>query len=139
MTRRVVLDTNIIVSGFGWGGLPARVLDAGFDGRYVAVTSVALLHEIATVMRRSKFATQFPDPEALIDRLTRMSRVTDPPHAATILDDDDDNRLIDAARAGEADIIVTGDQLVLDADPIGTIRVLTAADFLAVLDQLDRR
>ena len=139
MTRRVVLDTNSIVSGSGWGGVPGLVLDAAFDGRFVAVTSVALLREVQDVIRRSKFAEQFPDPEALIDRLTRTSRVTDLPPTATILGDEDDNRLIDAARAGDADIIVTGDQLVLDADPIGSIRVLTAAEFLPLLEQLERR
>lgn len=62
MTRRVVLDTNIIVTGFGWGGVPGLVLDAAFDGRFVAVTSVALLREVEDVIRRSKLAAQFPDP-----------------------------------------------------------------------------
>ena len=139
MTPRVVLDTNIIVSGFGWGGVPRSVIDAAFDGRFVAVTSVALLREVEGVIRRSKFAELFPDPVMFIDRLVRTSHVTDPSPAATILDDDDDNRLIDAARAGDADIIVTGDRLVLDADPIGDIRVVTASDFLALLDRLEGR
>ena len=98
MTPRVVLDTNIIVSGFGWGGVPGHVLDAAFDGRFVVVTSVALLREVGEVIARSKFAKQFPAPEAFIDLLSRTSRITDPPPpAASLLDDDDDNRLIDAA------------------------------------------
>ena len=139
MTPRVVLDTNIIVSGFGWGGVPGHVLDAAFAGRFVVVTSVALLREVEDVIRRSRFVEQFPDPETLIERLSRMCRVTDPPPAATTLDDDDDNRLIDAARAGDADIIVTGDQLVLDVDPIDNIRVVTATEFLTLLDRIDRR
>lgn len=45
MNLRVVLDTNVIVSGFGWGGVPSQVLDAAFDGRFVVVTSIALLHD----------------------------------------------------------------------------------------------
>ena len=85
MTRRVVLDTNIVVSGFGCGGVPGHVLDAAFDGRFVSVTSVALLREVGEVIRRSKFAEQFPDPEAFIDRLRRASRVTDPPVSYTHL------------------------------------------------------
>ncbi len=105
MTLRVVLDTNVVVSGFGWGGHPGQVLDA------------AVLTEL----------------------LNRVSLVTDPPPTATILDDDDDNRLVDAAKAGNADVIITGDQLVLDADPIDNIRVVTPAEFLALLEQLDRR
>ena len=43
MTPRVVLDTNIIVSGFGWDGVPRYVLDAAFAGRFVAVTVTEFL------------------------------------------------------------------------------------------------
>ena len=39
----------------------------------------------------------------------------------------------------DANIIVTGDQLVLDADPIDNVRVVTVTEFLTLLDQLDRR
>lgn len=45
MTPKVVLDSNVIVSGLGWSGAPASILDAALDGRLVLVTSPPLLAE----------------------------------------------------------------------------------------------
>lgn len=135
MSLRAVLDTNVIVSGFGWGGLPSQVLDAAFDGRFVVVTSVALLDELAVVIRRGQFSTRFPDPDRFVGQLRRMALVTNPEPTASVLDDSDDNRLVEAAQAASAEFIVTGDQLVLDADPIGATRVVPPREFLALLDQ----
>ena len=47
---RAVLDTNIIVSGLGWGGTPAAVLDAIVNGQVDLVTSPALLDELRRVL-----------------------------------------------------------------------------------------
>lgn len=45
---RAVLDTNVIVSGLGWGGAPGQVLEAARTGRFITVTSPALLTEVAS-------------------------------------------------------------------------------------------
>ena len=52
MTPRVVRDTNIIVSGFGWGGVPGHVLDAAFAGRPVVVTATEFLTLLDQLDRR---------------------------------------------------------------------------------------
>jgi len=53
---RLVLDTNIIVSGLIWGGVPRQLLDLGRDGQITFFTSKLLLDELATVLERKKFA-----------------------------------------------------------------------------------
>lgn len=50
MTPKVILDSNVIVSGLGWSGAPARILDAALDGRLVLVTSPPLLAELRRVL-----------------------------------------------------------------------------------------
>ena len=137
MTLRAVVDTNLVVSGLGWAGPPGQVLDAAVDGRFILVTSVALLDELRAVLARSKLADRFPAPDDVADRLAEMSVLTDPQPTARVLADQADNRLVEAAHAGGADLIVTGDRLVADADPIGRIRVVTAAEFLMLLERLE--
>jgi len=56
VTPRVVLDSNVIVSGLGWSGPPARILDAALDGRLVLVTSPPLLAELRRVRGYPKLA-----------------------------------------------------------------------------------
>ena len=53
---RLVLDTNVVVSGLFWGGPPRRLLDLAREGRVVLFSSGVLLDELAGVLERDKFA-----------------------------------------------------------------------------------
>ena len=59
-TVRLVLDTNIVVSGFIWGGVPLQLLDVGRDGRVMLFTSSALLDELANVPGRDNSRPCWP-------------------------------------------------------------------------------
>ncbi len=64
---RIVVDTNIIVSGFLFGGVPLRVLDAGKIGIIELCTSQALLDEFAEVIERPHFDRKFAGTDISID------------------------------------------------------------------------
>lgn len=53
---RVVLDTNIALSGLLWDGTPARLVDLAIAGKLQLVSSIAFLAELDEVVRRLKFA-----------------------------------------------------------------------------------
>jgi putative PIN family toxin of toxin-antitoxin system len=55
---RVVLDTNILVSGLLWSGGPRAILDAARRGEIQMFTAQMLLDELAHVLKRDKFATR---------------------------------------------------------------------------------
>ncbi len=46
---KVVLDTNVLVSGLIFGGTPARILTAWTDGRFQLVASPEILEEYRRV------------------------------------------------------------------------------------------
>jgi len=50
---RVVIDTNVLISGVFFGGLPARVLNAWRDGQYDLVASPGILDECRRVGEES--------------------------------------------------------------------------------------
>ena len=56
---RLVLDTNVALSGLLWGGTPGRLIDAAEAGRVELVSSTALLAELQGVLAREKFVKQF--------------------------------------------------------------------------------
>jgi len=56
LTTRIVADTNVLVSGLGWGGASAKILDAVRDGRLALVQSPALLAELRRVLAYPKLA-----------------------------------------------------------------------------------
>lgn len=53
---RVVLDTNIVVSGFLWRSFPRQLLDLARANVITIYTGVALLDELADVLSRNKLA-----------------------------------------------------------------------------------
>jgi putative PIN family toxin of toxin-antitoxin system len=132
---RAVLDTNTLVSGLGWGGVPGRVVDAALAGRFEIVSSRALLEELRRVLHYPKLATVVGDPDEIVDLLALTSVMVEPTETVDVVRDPDDNRVVEVAIAGSADVIVTGDADLLDLRAVGSVRVLTATQFLAELDE----
>jgi uncharacterized protein len=130
---RAVLDTNTIVSGVGWGGPPGAVLDAALDGRYELISSPPLLDELRRVLSYPKLQVVVGDADELIKLLALAATVVTPTETVTISRDPDDDRLIEAALASDAEVIVTGDQDLLALGRIGHIQILTPREFLEYL------
>lgn len=133
---RLVLDTNTALSGLLWGGTPGRLIDAAQAGRVELACSAALLAELQGVLSREKFARQltlrdlkvsdiFDGYAALV--LIVSPAVIDP----TITRDPDDDQVLAAALAAQADLIVSGDAHLLDIKSFRNIKIVTAAAAIA--------
>jgi uncharacterized protein len=127
---RAVLDTNTIVSGVGWGGPPGAVLDAAPAGHFEIVTNPALLDELRRVLSYPKLQAVIGDADELIELLALAATVITPTETVELVRDPDDDRLIEAAQAAHADVIVTGGQVLLTLWRVDQIRILTPREFL---------
>ena len=135
---RIVPDTNIIVSGLLWRGNPRRVLDAARDGIVELYTSLALLEELEDVLSRKKFAARLAAANVtvqdLVSGFSALATVIDAdPIEPVILRDPDDDAVLACALSAEAEVIVSGDDDLLDLKEHKAIRILTATKFLAEL------
>ncbi len=129
-----VLDTNVLVSGFGWPeSVPAGIVDHALRGDYLIVTSRALLRELSRVLRYPKLRRVFEDPARAVRLLERVALVVEPAVRLRILADDADDRLLEAAEEGGADFIVTGDAALLVLRRWKTAAIVRPKDFLAAL------
>lgn len=133
---RLVLDTNIIVSGLLWRGLPRRIMDQAFEGRGLLLfTTRNLLSELSDVLSRSKFhaaltAIGKPRDEVLLDYATLALLVRPARIPATILQDRTDDAVLACAAAAQADAIVSGDRHLRQLKEFRGIPILTAAELL---------
>ncbi len=134
---RLVLDTNIVISGLIWGGIPRQLLELGRDGHAVFFTSSVLLDELADVLERGKFATllasQSITPTFLMQRYGMLTRLVKPQPIERTVRDVDDDAVIATALAAKADVIATGDNDLLVLHPWQGIRILNAADALQLV------
>jgi putative PIN family toxin of toxin-antitoxin system len=132
---RVVLDTNILVSGIGWPGFPGRLVDKWIDGKFTLVESPTLLGEFRRVIKDEKFA--FLDQDD-IDEFFRMlvgkSEVVEPASGIDVVKEDPaDNRVLECAIAGRADLIVSGDRHLLRLGSFAGVRIVTARQMMNLM------
>lgn len=133
--RRVVLDTNVYISAYGFGGKPAELLRAAIAGEYTLLTSPAILTEVADKL----YAVLGFDDEhvrAVIMQISRIAEIVRPEPHLTVVADEPDNRILECAIEGEAGVIVSGDHHVLDLGAYHGIRIFRPAAFLAELTHL---
>lgn len=127
---RVVADTNIYISALMFGGLPGTLVDLGLSQLVHLVASPALLDELDEKLRL-KFRVAAGDAAAIRRHLERAIDLVAPNLTiAAVPDDPDDNRILECAVAGRADVIVSGDRHLLRPGSYEGIPILTARQFL---------
>ena len=133
---RVVIDTNVIVSGLIFTGNERRVLDLARRRRFDIYLSQFIVDETRSVLAR-KFQLDPSDINTALAILTEIAQVIEPTDTANVVPDQHaDNRILGCAAAATADYLVTGDRRRLF--PIRryeTTNIVNAAAFLAILDQ----
>jgi uncharacterized protein len=129
---RLVIDTNLLVSGVIAAGLPRKLVDGAKAGEFELCTSEVLLAELVDVLSREKFASRLNraglTPAGIVGDLRRIATVVSPTTVARVVPTDpDDDHVLAAALAGAADIIASGDKR--DLLPLGSyqgIPIVTA-------------
>ena len=130
--RRVVLDTNVVISAllFEEGQL-AWLRHAWQQGRCCPFGSSATIRELARVLRYPKFHLTGEDRmELLGDYLPFIALLPEPPPAPAPLAcrDPDDQKFLDLAAAGGADLLITGDGDILALAPLAPFRILMPSE-----------
>jgi len=127
---KIVIDTNVIVSGIFFNGKPRELLRECFNGKYeIICTKEIFLEYVETIEKLSKRYKQRVREEIipiLLDNVTIIENVDDGKYSR----DPDDDKFINCAKSSGAKYIITGDNDLLVLEKIGDIRLLTVADFL---------
>lgn len=128
---RVVFDTNIFVSALVFPGSRAdAAIRRVLDGLDELVISRPIIDELLTVLSR-KFARDADELGRVALFLTDMGDVVRPRGRITILSDEADNRILECARTGHADLMVTGDRAMLALGRYRDIEIKSLGVYLA--------
>jgi len=139
---RVVVDTNVIVSGIlSRTGAPAELLNAWRERRFLLLSSPAIVAEVRSVLHYPHIRKKYPlvdeDIEQMIKLLEHDALIVagDANVIGSIPEDPQDEMFLACALDGQADSIVSGDHHLLDIRIYRDIPIMTARQFL---DQLAR-
>lgn len=129
---RVVLDTNVLVSAFAFpGGPPEAVYRRVLSGELTMIVSRPLLAELGRVLV-AKFEWDPAYAEEVVAQLVRIGELVEPREVVEdIADDPDDNRVLEAATEGGADLIVSGDRHLLALGSWRDIAIVKPAELPA--------
>jgi len=128
---KVILDTNVFISGVFFSGPPYRILSAWRDGMLQLVVSQDILTEYWRVAEA--FAEEYPsiDLQPILDLLTIESElhiVKDLP--CPVCSDPDDDKFLACAIASKSKIIISGDKHLLRVSGYQDIEILKPHEFL---------
>ena len=128
---RVVLDTNVLMSGVFFSGPPHEILNAWRCGQLGLVLSAEILDEYRAVGDR--LAAEYPGVDAapiLALLAVHAEFVFAPPLVAQVCSDAADDKFFACALASGCKIIVSGDRHLHQADGFGGVSVLRPRSFL---------
>lgn len=128
---RVVIDTNVFISGLIWGGNPKIILESWLRGKFTLLMSPYLCFEIVSVYER------FNNPKEDVERLklyleTQTIKIL-PRKKVNVCRDKKDNQILGLCLVGEADFLITGDKDLLSLKKFGNTKILKPKEFLKLL------
>lgn len=136
--KLVVLDVNLILSGFLQGkGAAVEVSRRWENGAFDVAISEHIIRQVIAVWERPYFRQRSDEIDrALATRLMQnQARSVIPDNSvAGICDDEEDDLVLGTAIAAGADYLVTGDQGLLSVRSYGGVAIVTAREFLTILD-----
>ena len=131
---RLVLDANIFVSSFFWGGNPRMVLERVIEGIDELFITKEILDEIEEVMGRSKFHAEKEEVEYFINSIEEIgNKIVPKIKIKNGSRDKADNKYIECGMAANVDYIISGDIHLLELREYGNIKIKSAREYLKTI------
>ena len=130
---KVVLDTNVLVSGLGWEGKPHKIWKSVVNGDIELFISQPLFEELSKVLDYPKFKFPLELKERFKSIISNVATFVETSIKLNIIDEDPaDNRIIECAAITDADYIISGDRHLLSLGRYGKTRIVTPSEFLGI-------
>jgi uncharacterized protein len=133
---RCVIDTNVLVSAVLLPrSVPRQAFDRAVD-RCRILISTATMAELDEVLRRPRFDRYVSGKERLefLSILLDTAEVVAITTASTLCRDPKDDKFLDLAVSGHANLIITGDDDLLVLNPFGQTAIITPKVFLMPIE-----
>lgn len=129
--RKVVLDTNVIISALFWEGNSRKIYDLVREGKLITLLSDDMERELIRVLGYEKFGLSPQEILPFIRSLrTYAKHVETKSNIAVVIADPTDNIFLECALDGGADCIISGDKHLLDIRVYRGIKIERAGEFL---------
>ncbi|MBI4403912.1 MAG: putative toxin-antitoxin system toxin component, PIN family [Deltaproteobacteria bacterium] len=126
----VCLDSNIYVSAIGFGGKPLAVVELALKKEFLVIISPHILNEVRKNLIH-KIGIKGSAIDRFVENISEVAVFFTPTGSVAILHDSEDNKVIETALMGFANVLVTGDKAIAQLKSVGDLKVETTSTFLA--------
>jgi len=134
MTNRFVLDTNVLISALLFKtSVPFQAIELA-EKQGIILYSEATLNELEQVLNRKKFNKylSLEDRQVFLLKFISSSQLVSITENITVCRDEKDNKFLELAVSGNANVIVTGDLDLLILNPFQAVEILTPDMFIDI-------
>ena len=127
---KVVFDTNIFISALVIPGSQAeKAISKIIEGDDILLISKEIIHEVLSVLS-SKFSRDRDELSHVAVVLSELGDIISSIKKVRIFRDEPDNRILECALSGYADVIVTGDKDMLKLRMYKKVRIISLKEYL---------
>jgi len=133
----VVLDANIYVSAYIWGGKPDAILDRIAEELDTLFISDDIIDELKTVFRKPKFHLNKERINSIIANIEQFGKnvAVFPKHRTPGASrDPKDDRYLECAIAADADYIISGDIHLLELKEYRGVKIVSVKEYLEIVN-----
>jgi len=132
---KIVLDTNVLIAATFWEGASAKVMEMIEQKKIRGYVSEKILNEYANSIQKKRLQIKKKELGILLSyaKLASITEKINPEvRYKVVLADPDDDKIIECAKAADADCILSYDHHLLDLKVILGVPVLTPEQFLSM-------
>lgn len=132
---RITVDTNILVSATFWSGASDRIIEKAEKKEIEIILSKDIMEEFAKVLDYKYIQDKIKDKNLemnrTIEKITAISHFVEPKEKLHVVKDDpDDDIILECAKEGKVDCIITNDKHLLKIKEFEGIKILKPEEFL---------
>lgn len=133
MTKpKVVLDTNIYLSGIIFGGNCRHIIDLVINEKIIVAISPGILLELSDKLK-IKFGWDKNQIVVTLKTIAKTAILVTPKMKLQIVKKDkNDNKILEAGIESGANFIITGDKHLLDIKKYKSIKIVSPSQFLSL-------
>ena len=113
--KRIILDTNILISALGWKGNPRMIFDRIIAGEFELILSYKQLNELLRVLNYPKFRFTDEQKDRFVSILLEVATLVKTESEINVIKEDpSDNIILEPANEMKIDYIVSGNDHLLN-------------------------
>ena len=129
--KKVVLDTNILISALGWEGNERNIFNKVIERKIELILSFKQLAELLRVMEYPKFKFNGEQKDRFLSILLEVATlVTITSTVDIVKEDPDDNLILEPVNEIKIDYIISGNEHLLKLREFKGAKIITTKKFL---------